>query len=53
MIAAPLIILAALVFAQRIEPAAVDVLAHADRCSIFSREISEATLANCRHEQGR
>jgi hypothetical protein len=48
MIAAPLT-LAAL----GIEPAAVDVLAHGDRCSIFSREISEATLANCRHEQGR
>jgi hypothetical protein len=52
MIAVPLIILTALVFAQRIEPAAVDVLAHADRCSI-SREVSEAALANCRHEMGR
>jgi hypothetical protein len=52
MIAAPLISLAALAFAERIGPVAVDVLEHADRCSI-SREISEAALPNCQHEMGR
>jgi|HubBroStandDraft_6_1064221.scaffolds.fasta_scaffold4682736_2 hypothetical protein len=47
MIAVPLVILAAPVFGQAVEPVAIDVLAHADsmRCQI---ERHEAPLAVCR-----